>query len=136
MSSSQSFVLFIGRALMGILFLVAGVRKAFAFTGSAAYMSKNGVPMAEPLLVLALFLEIVGGLALIVGWNVRWVATALAIFVIVVTPIFHGFWNFPPEQYVLQLNMFLKNLAVIGGLFYIAAFGAGGMSIDGRGRRR
>lgn len=136
MSAGQSFVLFIGRALMGILFLVAGIRKSMAFAGSAAYMTKNGVPMAEPLLILALFLEIVGGLVLILGWNTRWVAAALAVFVVVITPIFHGFWNFPADQYVGQLNLFLKNLAVIGGLLYIASFGAGGMSIDGRGRRR
>jgi putative oxidoreductase len=99
-------------------------------------MTKNGVPMAEPLLVLTLVLEIVGGLVLILGWNTRWVATALAIFVAIITPIFHGFWNFPPEQYVNQLNHFLKNGAVLGGLLYIAAFGAGAMSVDGRGRRR
>jgi putative oxidoreductase len=138
MNGSQNFVLFIGRLLMGALFVVAGVRKAFyAYAGTITYMANNGVPMAEPLLIATIIVEIGGGLALILGWKTRSIATVLAIFVAIITPIFHGFWKFPDAQWVGQLNHFLKNLAVIGGLLYMAALGAGGMSLDGerRGRR-
>ena len=49
--------------------------------------------------------------------------------------IFHGFWSFEPAQYNNQLNHFLKNLAILGGLLYIAAAGAGGSSMDGKDSR-
>lgn len=132
MNSNASGLLLIGRILMGALFLVAGLRKSMAIAGTAAYMAKNGVPMADVLVYGAVALEILGGLALILGWKTKPVAWILGIFVLVITPIFHAFWTFPPEQYVGQLNHFLKNLAIVGGLAYIAAFGAGAMSADKR----
>ncbi len=130
MNRPPSTVLLLGRLLVGALFLVAGLRKAMSIAPTAGYMAKNGVPMAEVLVYGAVLLEILGGLALILGWKTRAVAWVLAIFVIVITPIFHGFWTFPPEQFVGKLNHFLKNLAVIGGLFYIASLGAGSISLD------
>ena len=130
MNRPPSTVLLLGRLLVGALFLVAGLRKAMSIAPTAGHMAKNGVPMAEVLVYGAVLLEILGGLALILGWKTRAVAWVLAIFVIVITPIFHGFWTFPPEQFVGQLNHFLKNLAVIGGLFYIASLGAGSISLD------
>ena len=130
MNSNQSLALLVGRVLMGLLFLVAGIRKAMAIAGTAGYMAKFGVPMAEVLVYATIALEILGGLALIIGWKTKPVAWVLALFIVVITPIFHGFWSYPPEQYVGQLNNFLKNLAIIGGLVYAAVFGAGSMSAD------
>lgn len=132
MNSNQSMAMLIGRILMGTIFLVAGIRKAMAIAGTAGYMAKFGVPMADVLVYGAVLLEIVGGLALILGWQTKAFAWILAIFTVVITPIFHGFWSFPPDQFVGQLNHFLKNLSVIGGLVYLATFGAGAMSIDKR----
>jgi putative oxidoreductase len=132
MNSNQSMAMLIGRILMGTIFLVAGIRKALAIAGTAGYMAKFGVPMADVLVYGAIILEIVGGLALILGWHTKAVAWILAIFIVVITPIFHGFWSYPPDQYVGQLNHFLKNLSVVGGLIYVATFGAGAMSVDKR----
>ena len=128
---NQAKVMLVGRILMGLLFVVAAWSKSGRFDGSVAYMAKNGVPMAELMLYAALILEFVGGALLILGWKTRWTAIILAIFVAVITPIFHGFWAFEPAQMTDQLNHFLKNISIVGGLLYIFAFGAGSKSIDG-----
>lgn len=132
LDSTQGTALLVGRILMAALFIVSGVRKAMAFNASVAYMMKNGVPMAEFLLVLTLVLEIGGGLLLALGWKTRWISLVLAIFVAVITPIFHGFWAFDGAQFAAQLNNFLKNIAIVGGLLYFAVFGAGRLSLDSR----
>jgi putative oxidoreductase len=130
--AAQSWMLLAGRLLMAALFIVAGVRKALAFGASAAYMTKNGIPMSDALLVVALIIEIGGGLLLILGWKTRIVATALFVFVVVLTPIFHAYWTFEPAQMVAQLNNFLKNLGLMGGLLYMMVLGAGALSLDER----
>jgi putative oxidoreductase len=129
-NSNQSFMLLLGRILIGLLFLVAGIRKTMSITATAAYMTKGGVPMADVLVYGTIALEILGGLALIIGWKTKPVAWILGLFIVIITPIFHGFWSVPPEQYSGQLNHFLKNIAIIGGLAYVATFGAGSMSAD------
>jgi putative oxidoreductase len=130
-SGAGSAMLVIARTCIAILFLVSGIRKAMTFAASVGYMTKNGVPEAEYLLIAALVIEIGGGLLLILGWKTRYIATALLIFVAIITPLFHAFWAVDASQYAAQLNNFLKNLAVIGGLLYVAVFGAGAHSVDG-----
>ncbi len=128
---NQAKVMLVGRILMGLLFVGAAWSKSGRFDGSVAYMAKNGVPMAELALYAALLLEFAGGVLLILGWKTRWTAIILAVFVVVITPIFHAFWVAEPAQYTGQWNHFLKNIAIIGGLLYIWAFGPGSKSIDG-----
>jgi putative oxidoreductase len=126
----QSFLLFIARATFGVLFLVPGIRKLLFFKGSAGYIAANGLPYPEAMLVGAIVLEIGAGLMLILGWRARWAAIALAIFVAVITPIFHAFWTLDGAQASNQLNHFLKNWAIAGGLVYIAAFGPGRFALS------
>lgn len=133
--STQNFLMLLGRIAMSVIFIVAGIRKAMAVAGTVAYMQKNGVPFAEFLAYCTIVLEIGGGLALLLGWKLRSVAAALAIFVLVITPIFHAFWTFEPAQYANQLNHFMKNLALAGGLIYMLVGGAGAYSIDGKNTR-
>jgi putative oxidoreductase len=134
-ASTQNFLQLLGRVLLSAIFIVAGIRKALAFSGTVAYMTKNGVPFTEPLAVAAIVLEIGGGLILLLGWKTREIAIILAIFVAVITPIFHAFWTFEAALFPNQLNHFLKNLCVIGGLLYAAVSGPGKYSIDGAGKR-
>jgi putative oxidoreductase len=77
-------------------------------------------------------LELVGGLALIVGWQTRWAALALAFFTLAASVIFHNFWAMPAEQQMVQQLMFMKNISVAGGMLVLAAFGAGAFSVDAR----
>lgn len=115
---------FLARGLMALIFLVSGVRKAFAFPAVAAMMGAKGFPAPEVFLVLTIALEIAGGLMLVIGWQVRCAALALAAFTLVAGIIFHGFWahwGAPGSQFANELNHFLKNIAIVGGLLQAAA---------------
>jgi len=109
----------IGRALAGFLFLVSGIGKVLGFAGVAAWMNSAGIPAAGVLLVLTILLEVGGGLALVTGFQARLAALALALFLVPVTLIFHGFWHADAAEFQNQLNHFLKNLSILGGMLVI-----------------
>jgi putative oxidoreductase len=79
---------------------------------------------------LAIAIEIGGGALLILGWRTRWVAWLLILFTVVATYLGHKFWLADAAQYGNQLNHFLKNVAVVGGLLMLTAFGPGRASAD------
>ena len=128
-------MMLIGRMLLATVFLVAGIRKLMGIAGATAYMTKLGFPMPEVMVWVAVIVEIGGGLALIVGWQARRVAWLMILFTAIATLMAHRFWEFDAAQYGAQLNNFLKNAAILGGLLYVATFGAGAMSVEGRGAR-
>lgn len=112
-----------GRILLAHIFLLAGINKISGFAGTQAYMDSMGVPgMLLPLVIL---LEIGGGLALILGWQTKWAAYALAGFTIVAALIFHS--NLGDQ---MQMIMFMKNLSIAGGLLILAVNGAGAFSLS------
>ena len=135
LSPGQNTLALIGRVLMAWLFIPAGWSKIFGFAGVAGYIASKGVPMPEVCAAIAIAAELGLGLLLLVGWQARWAALGLAIFVAVITPIFHNFWAVPEAQQMMQKMNFDKNLAIVGGLLAFAAFGAGRLSLDGRKRR-
>ena len=101
-----------------------------AYAATAAYFTKLGFPAPEVLVGVAIAIELGAGLMLLVGWRTRWAAWLLVLFVAIATAMAHRFWEFYAAQLNNQLNHFLKNLAIIGGLFYVATFGPGRMSLD------
>ena len=125
----------VGRILLAVLFLPAGISKISGFTGTVAYIASKGVPMPEIAAIIAIIIEVVGGVALIIGFKTRWAALALAVFTLVATIMFHNYWAMPAEQQMMQKLMFMKNFAVIGGLLTLAAWGAGAWSADGKSSR-
>src|SRR5690606_1613425 len=121
-----------GRLLMAVLFLPAGIGKLTGFAGTVGYISSAGLPMPQLAAVVALVVEIVGAVALIAGVGTRVAAVALAVFTLVASFFFHAYWAVPAEQQMIQQLMFFKNMAVVGGLLTIAAWGAGAWSVDAR----
>jgi putative oxidoreductase len=119
-----------GRLLIATIFLVAGIRKVLGFAGTVGYFTKLGFPAAEAFAVIAIIIELGGAILLIVGWRTRWVAWLLALFVAIATAMAHRFWEFDAAQFNNQLNHFLKNVAIIGGLLFVATFGPGRASVD------
>ena len=111
----------VGRALAGILFLVSGINKILGFGAVAGWMAASGMPAAPALLVLTILLEVGGGLALITGFQARLAALALALFLVPVTLVFHGFWHADAAEVQNQLNHFLKNVAILGGMLVLFA---------------
>src|SRR5207302_2978780 len=81
------------RTLIGLIFLVAGVRKVMGFAGTVAYLAKVGFPAAEVMAVLAIIIEIGGSILLIAGWRTRWAAWLLALFVVIAAFAAHRFWE-------------------------------------------
>ena len=123
-------VTLIGRLLMAALFIIFGVRKVLAFRFYAGYFAKLGFPAPEVMVVLAILVEVGGGLLLAIGWKTRWMAWALAIFTVIATFMAHRYWEFDAQQYVPQMTNFWKNMTIVGGLLMVACFGAGPISVD------
>jgi putative oxidoreductase len=121
-----------GRLLMALLFLPAGIDKVTGFAGTVGYISSVGLPMPQLGAVVALVVEIVGGVALIAGYGTRVAAIVLAAFTLVASFFFHAYWAVPADQQMIPQLLFYKNMAVIGGLLTIAAWGAGAWSVDAR----
>jgi putative oxidoreductase len=126
----------IGRALIALLFIPSGWGKLMGFSGVVGYISKANVPLPEVCAAIAILVELGLGIALLVGFRTRWVALAMAIFTVVITPIFHAYWGVPDAQVYMQKLNFYKNFAIAGGLLAFASFGAGRLSVDGRTAQR
>jgi putative oxidoreductase len=131
---NSATLLLVGRILFALLFIVSGIRAATSYAGSASYLAGLGFPAPEAMNLIAIVVEIGGGISLIIGWQTRWAAWLLVAFVAVATGMAHRFWEFDAQQYGNQLNHMLKNLAVIGGLLYLSVLGPGRYSLEGRGQ--
>ena len=123
MDSLNKFIPLVSRILLGLIFVLAGVGKLADPAGTAGYMSSVGLPgiLVWPTIAL----ELLGGLAIIVGYQTRYVSLALAAFCVVSGALFHN--NFADQT---QMIMFLKNLAIAGGFLQLYLHGAGALAID------
>ncbi len=115
----------IGRLLLSMIFIVSGLNKIGGYAGTQGYMEAMGVPGV--LLPLVIALEVLGGLAILVGFKARLVAFALAGFSILSALLFHSDFS---DQ--MQMISFMKNLSIAGGFLMIVAHGAGAYSLDNR----
>ena len=122
----------IGRIMLAAIFLITGFGKINGFQGVISQIASKGLPVPEVLAVATIMVELVGGLMLVFGWKARWAALALAAFTALAGVLFHNFWAVPEAQKMLQQIQFLKNVAIIGGLLFVAAYGPGRFSIDRR----
>jgi len=122
----------IGRVLLAIMFLLAGISKVGGFAGTSGYIASKGLPMPDVLTAITIAVEIGCGLALIAGYCTRWAALILAGFTLVASVIFHNYWDLPAAQQMTQQLMFMKNIAITGGLLTLAAWGAGAWSVDAK----
>ena len=120
----------VGRALLAALFIGSGWGKLIGFSATAGYIASKGLPLPQVLAALAVAIELGGGILLLVGLKARWIALAFVGFLIVITPIFHNFWDVPAAQIQAQKINFMKNLAILGGMLMVAAFGPGRLSAD------
>ena len=126
-SGAASFVLAVGRLLLSFMFIFAGFGKLTDIAGTAGWFGSIGLPLPTLVAVLVGLLELVGGLAILVGFKTRIAAGALAIFTVAATLMAH--MNLADQ---VQMLFFLKNMSVTGGLLFVAAAGAGALSVDAK----
>jgi len=124
---STNLQLLIGRVLMSIIFIMAGISKLGAVAGTAGYMASMGIPLPNITVWLVIALELLGGIAILLGFFTRYAAWALAAFCVASGYLGH----FQPEDQ-MQMTSFMKNLAMAGGFLALAVAGAGSFSIDAR----
>ena len=132
MSSLQNPIALIGRLLLAYLFIPAGISKLTGFAGTVGYIQSVGLPFPELAAAVAAIVEILGALALIVGYRTRIAALVLGVFTLAASFFFHAYWAAPADAQMMQQLLFNKNIAVTGGLFVLAALGAGCLSLDAR----
>jgi len=118
-----------GRILLSQIFLLSAVMKALHWSATTDHMAAKGMVAVPFFLGMAILFELGGGLCVLLGWKARCGALALAFFLIPTTLIFHAFWT-DPQTMENQMQHFLKNLAIMGGLFTLAGAGAGRFSLD------
>jgi putative oxidoreductase len=121
-----------GRVLLALIFITSGFSKLGGIEGTAGYIGSVGLPAPTVLALGAGVLELAAGIALVVGFKARWAALALGIFTLLASVLFHAYWSAPADQQFMQQLMFMKNLAIAGGMFIVAALGAGPFSFDAR----
>lgn len=121
----KNFAPLLGRILLALIFIMAGVGKIMDPVGTQAYMASVGMHPTLSLMIGAIIVEIGGGLSLILGCKARLGASALFLFLIPTTLLFHI--NFADK---MQMILFLKNLGIMGGLLMVASFGPGPFSLD------
>ena len=124
---AQSSVALIARLLLATIFVLSGFFKIGAAEGTIGYIASVGLPFAEPIYYGVVALEILGGIALVLGFKTRLVASALAVFTLSAAALFH---NDLADQN--QFIHFLKNLALAGGLLQVVAFGPGRFALDSK----
>lgn len=117
----------IGRILFSSMFLLFGYDKIIGYPGTAAYLSSLGLPIPSLVTLLAIIIEVGGGLLMLVGYQTRVVALGLGLYVLVSALIAHSQWGD-----LNNYHHFMKNVAIAGGSLAFFAFGAGAYSLDAR----
>ena len=125
MNTLNTFAAPTGRLLLAMMFLMSGLSKIGNYAGTQGYMEAMGVPGA--LLPLAIALEVLGGLAIILGWQTKIVSVALAGFCVVSAVIFHN--DFSNQS---EMISFMKNVTIAGGFLLLVAHGPGAYALDNR----
>ncbi|MBW3539033.1 MAG: DoxX family protein [Planctomycetes bacterium] len=140
----QSATALLGRLLISPIFIFSAVHKLMNWQATVGELTTQlgqslGRELAEPLpailLGVAAGVELLGSLMVLFGCGARLGALALFLFLIPTALVFHDFWTFSGAERMNQMQHFMKNVTIMGGLLMIVALGAGGASVDGRRKR-
>lgn len=126
-TSGASLAILVGRVLLSILFIMAGFSKLTAISATAGWFGSIGIPMPTAATVIVGLVELLGGLAVLVGFKTRIAAIVLAVFTLAATAVAHLDFSQAGNALMLQ-----KNLGLAGGFLLLTVIGAGAYSIDRR----
>ena len=136
MNSSNNVVSLVGRILLSAIFVFAGIGKISAFSGTVGYAASAHLPMPSVAIAVAIVVELLGGLAILAGFQTRIAAWIVFLYLIPASFFFHNFWAMEGMARMNNQIHFLKNVAIMGGLLILAANGAGAMSVDASRARK
>src|SRR5580658_1932050 len=122
-NSSSSAVPLIGRILMSAVFLISGFFKVAGYSQVVGYAAAKGLPLAGVAIACAAAVELLGGIAILIGFKTRIVPWVLFLYLVPATMIFHNFWALQGMEQQDNMIHFMKNLAIMGGLLILAANG-------------
>ena len=135
MERAHDGILLLARLLVAALFLPAGISKLLTFPGFTKSLADKGLPYPEYWAAAAVAVEVLGPIALAVGFLPRWTALALIAFVVVATATSHRYWEFQePARRIQEVNFF-KNIAILGGLLFYFVSGPGNWGWSPRFRK-
>ena len=120
----------IARVLLASIFIWSGFGKLTGFEGVASGIAAKGLPLPTVLAALAVAMELGGGILLLIGLRARWIGLLFVLFLLVITPMYHDFWNATADAVMGQKVNFMKNVAIMGGMLMVFAFGPGRYSVD------
>ncbi|MEN9344339.1 MAG: hypothetical protein RLZZ453_1126 [Chlamydiota bacterium] len=139
----QSFLSFLGRAFLSLIFIVAAVHTMIEWSGTETFVAQTfnawaslaidypwvqqwvdfGLAHVSGLLLVASLLQLVGGLLVFLGLSPRLGAFLLFVFIVPTTILCHHFWNMAPPQNELEMQSFMRNLSIAGGLLLLMVSG-------------
>jgi putative oxidoreductase len=126
-ASQTSYLPLVGRLLIAAIFLLSGFGKLAQPAGTLGYITAAGLPLPQLAYLIAVVIEVGGGILLVLGYRTRLVSLVMALFTLATAAFFHNAFGD-----VNQMTHFMKNLAMAGGLLQITHFGAGAFSLDQR----
>lgn len=129
-ATTQAAAALVGRILLAAIFITSGFGKVTGFEGTVGYIASKGLPLPKIGAIVAILVELGGGVLLAVGFKARWAALALAIFTLAAGILFHNYWAVEAAQKMGQEINFWKNIAITGGALAFFAFGPGRYSVD------
>ena len=121
-----------GRILLSVMFIFSGAMKFIDVPGTASHIATAGLPAPEILAIAAGAFEVIAGLAILIGWQTRLAAWALAGFCILAGLLFHNFWAYEGQEQVAQMLNLFKNVTIAGGFLVLAGYGPGRHALDKR----
>jgi putative oxidoreductase len=130
MDAPVKFLPVLGRFLLALIFVQGGIHKLGVIGATATEMAGHGIPLSNILVWGAVAMELGGGLMLMTGLFTRWAALALCLYTLTLALIFHAYWAVPEAAARTQHAAFFNHIAMMGGMLYVVAFGAGPYSLD------
>ncbi len=120
----------LGRILLALIFITSGFGKITGFEGTVGYIASKGLPLPQLGAIVAIIVELGGGILLVIGYKARWAAVALAIFTLAAAIFFHNYWAVEAAEKMAQQINFWKNISMAGGMLMVFAHGPGRYSVD------
>jgi len=130
-AASHDVVALVARVLLAAIFVLSGFGKIGNFAGTTAYIASSELPFPQLGALVAIVVELGGGLLLVFGWKARTTALILAIFSVAAGLFFHAYWaDADPAARMGDFINFWKNISIAGGFLMLFAFGPGRYSLD------